>query len=110
MKNILNITIVLTLGLGFSGCAIKQDDSVGVQTAKHLINSPAYVVVGVGFVATKATEIAVATAIGVPALAYQKAKKSMEEKNGSEEVNQNEEIQNTEDEIKTEEIVDNAIR
>lgn len=86
MKKIVNIAIIIALGLGFNGCAIKQDDSIGMQTAKHIVNSPGYALVGVGFVATKATEMAIITAIGVPALAYKKAKEAAEKNNNTESI------------------------
>jgi len=54
-----------------TGCAIKDQDSSVTKTLKHTINSPLYLVLGVGEVATKATELAIL----VPAIAVAKVVK-----------------------------------
>lgn len=43
-----------------SGCAIKQTDSDAMRVTKHVINSPVYVLAGIGFVAQSAMAFTVA--------------------------------------------------
>lgn len=66
MKKIINIAIVVALGLGFSGCAIKQTDSTATKVAKHTVNVPGYAFMGLGYVATKTVEaVAIGTIVAV---------------------------------------------
>ncbi|QOG13042.1 hypothetical protein [Arcobacter sp. FWKO B] len=50
-----SITIVVIL----SGCSVKQTDSITTKTIKHTVNSPAYVLVGTGYLAETAIIFAV---------------------------------------------------
>ncbi len=50
------IKILYTYLLVFiiTGCSVKQTDDTATKTAKHLVNSPAYVILGIGAVGTLA--------------------------------------------------------
>ncbi len=68
MKKIVNIAMVVALGLGFNGCAIKQTDSTATKVAKHTVNAPGYAFMGLGYVATKTVEaVAIGTIVAVTA-------------------------------------------
>lgn len=47
-----NISLVLSILITFSGCSIKSDDSIGMKALKHTINSPMYLVLGIGAAAS----------------------------------------------------------
>lgn len=49
----------------FSGCAIKDDDTMSEKILKHSVNTPAYIVIGAGAIATEGSK-AILTAVCVP--------------------------------------------
>lgn len=51
-----NIVIILAMVFLLNGCAVKNEDSLGVKTAKHVVNSPLYVIMGVGVATTLAIQ------------------------------------------------------
>lgn len=48
-----------------TGCTIKDDDAMSEKIAKHTINTPVYIVIGAGAIATEGSKI-ILTAICVP--------------------------------------------
>lgn len=50
--------ILFCVSMFFSGCVVKNTDTNTEKTLKHIVNSPVYVIYGVGAVATKAVEAA----------------------------------------------------
>lgn len=62
MKYISSISIIVSISI-FSGCAVKDKDSLAMKTAKHTVNSPMYLLLGIGLAATKLTEIAIMTPV-----------------------------------------------
>ncbi len=53
------ILVAVSAAILTSGCAVKHNDSVAEKTLKHTLNSPLYLILGAGAVATKAVEVAV---------------------------------------------------
>lgn len=51
---IVKLAMAIIILLTFTGCSIKQDDDLTTKTAKHIVNSPAYVIIGAGALATAA--------------------------------------------------------
>ena len=91
IQKIVNLAIVIALGLGLNGCAIKQTDSTGTKALKHTVNAPAYVVIGSGALATGVFN-------GIGRLIFDAPAASIKE--AMQNNNSNEAIQSTEDEIK----------
>ncbi len=106
MIKTLNLAIIVALGLGLNGCAVKQTDSTGTKVLKHTVNAPAYVFVGAGALGVAATELAAAVIMAPVALTIGKARetaKNKEKDEIAEEVSATADEQlNTEDEIQTE--------
>lgn len=49
MKKVLQVAITVAMStILMTGCAVKNDDSLGEKVAKHTINSPLYVLVAGG--------------------------------------------------------------
>ena len=56
---------LLTCSLVITGCSIKDDDTTSERFLKHTANSPLYVVMGAGFIASEGSKAAL-TAISIP--------------------------------------------
>lgn len=101
IQKIVNIAIIIALGLGLNGCAVKQTDSTGTKALKHTVNAPAYVFVGIGALGVEATELAAAVIMAPVALTIGKARETAKNKEKDEIATADEQL-NTEDEIQTE--------
>ena len=54
------LLFLIFLSFLFQGCSVKQEDSTLLKVGKYTLNTPLYVVIAVGGVATLATNLAVA--------------------------------------------------
>ncbi|QOG13026.1 hypothetical protein [Arcobacter sp. FWKO B] len=90
-KHLSKIAIIVTLGLGLTGCAVKQEDSTATKTMKHTVNSPAYVLVGTGYVATEVLKTAVAVGLSPLLLLKKKEVEEVEEQENKEAITGNKE-------------------
>ncbi len=51
MKKVINAAITVAMAtMLMTGCAVKNEDSLGTKVAKHTMNSPLYVVAGTGLI------------------------------------------------------------
>lgn len=53
-----------------TGCTIKDDDAMSEKIAKHTINTPVYIVIGVGFIASEGSKAALTAILVPPYAAY----------------------------------------
>ena len=65
-----SIFLCVTLLIFISGCSIRETDPPTERFAKHTINAPVYIVLGVGYVAQKTSEFAVQTILFPPFYIY----------------------------------------
>lgn len=57
---------ILLLG----GCAIKEDDTTSEKFIKHTVNTPAYVILGAGAIASEGSKAALTAILVPPYAAY----------------------------------------
>ena len=58
------------LFLFFNGCSIKPNEPLEQKVIKHTINSPLYVVIGIGAIAKEGSDLIIITTLAIPYYAY----------------------------------------
>ncbi|OHE15164.1 MAG: hypothetical protein A2525_08160 [Sulfurimonas sp. RIFOXYD12_FULL_36_11] len=68
---IITLAFLLACNIFFlTGCTIKDDDAMSEKIVKHTINTPVYIVIGAGFIASEGSKAALTAILVPPYAAY----------------------------------------